>query len=281
MVNLVHEAGLLQKIEDFAANRKIENSVGLKKRTVESKIQKLIPTTKQRINAAKLYLDLIERTDSDFYLKIQAPLSTESETVSPLKPFIDFSDDGSVQVQIKLLENNNSILREKSALIVFILLNGFFSNLVSSEDCVARIINIIYDLLQDDRFSYKIRQELENKTPNGVLTAHLRTFHVIGQDGKPDKTGSIFNIAREIRNKLVHDDIDDVMVSSSPISLSGAPSVPKLHFHNSFFAPNTDSADTEMVAFCQNAYDETLNFVDECYRLIWDDLQNSGSLPIQ
>ena len=280
MVNLVHEAGLLQKIEDFAANRKIENSVGLKKRTVESKIQKLIPTTKQRINAAKLYLDLIERTDSDFYLKIQAPLSTESETVSPLKPFIDFSDDGSVQVQIKLLENNNSILREKSALIVFILLNGFFSNLVSSEDCVARIINIIYDLLQDDRFSYKIRQELENKTPNGVLTAHLRTFHVIGQDGKPDKTGSIFNIAREIRNKLVHDDIDDVMVSSSPISLSGAPSVPKLHFHNSFFAPNTDSADTEMVAFCQNVYDETVDFVDECYRLIRDDLQHNGTLPI-
>ncbi|MYK22153.1 hypothetical protein F4054_07820 [Candidatus Poribacteria bacterium] len=281
MVNLRHEASLLQKIEDFAANRKIENSVGLKKRTVESKIQKLIPTTKQRMNAAKFYLDLIERTDSDFYLKIQAPPSTELETVSPLKPFIDFSDDGSVQVEIKLLENNNSILREKSALIVFILLNGFFSNLVSSEDCVARIINIIYDLLQDDRFSYKIRQELENKTPNGVLTAHLRTFHVIGQDGKPDKTGSIFNIAREIRNKLVHDDIDDVMVSSSPISLSGAPSVPKLHFHNSFFALNTDSADTEMVAFCQNAYDETLNFVDECYRLIWADLQNSGSLPVQ
>ena len=280
MVNLRHEASLLQKIEDFAANRKIENSVGLKKRTVESKIQKLIPTTKQRMNAAKFYLDLIERTDSDFYLKIQAPPSTELETVSPLKPFIDFSDDGSVQVEIKLLENNNSILREKSALIVFILLNGFFSNLVSSEDCVARIINIIYDLLQDDRFSYKIRQELENKTPNGILTAHLRTFHVIGQDGKPDKTGSIFNIAREIRNKLVHDDIDDVMVSSSPISLSGAPSVPKLHFHNSFFAPNTDSADTEMVAFCQNAYDGTVNFVDECYRLIRDDLQHSGALPV-
>lgn len=280
MVNLVREASLLQKIEDFAANGKIQNSVGLTKRTVESKIQKLIPTTKQRMNAANFYLDLIERTDFDFYLKIQTPPSTESETVSPLKPFIDFSDDGSVQVQIKLLENNNSTLREKSALIVFILLNGFFSNLVGSEDCVARIINIIYDLLQDDRFSYKIRQELENKTPNGTLTAHLRTFHAIGQDGKPDKTGSIFNIAREIRNKLVHDDIDDVMVSSSPISLSGAPSVPKLHFHNSFFAPNTDSDNTEMIAFCQNIYNETISFVDECYRLIHADLQQSGVLPV-
>ena len=281
MVNLGHEASLLQKIEDFAANGKIQNSIGLTKRTVESKIQKLIPTTKQRTNAAKFYLDLIERMDSDFYLKIQAPPSTESEMVSPLKPFIDFSDDGSVQVEIKLLENTNSILREKSALIVFILLKGFFSNLVGSEDCVARIINIIYDLLQDDRFSYKIRQELANKTPNGTLTTHLFTFHAIGQDGKPDKTGSTFNIAREIRNKLVHDDIDDVMVSSSPISLSGAPSVPKLHFHNSFFAPNTDSANTEIIAFCQNAYDETISFIDECYRLICADLQQGGALPIQ
>ena len=150
MVNLGHEASLLQKIEDFAANGKIQNSIGLTKRTVESKIQKLIPTTKQRTNAAKFYLDLIERMDSDFYLKIQVPPSTESEMVSPLKPFIDFSDDGSVQVEIKLLENTNPILREKSALIVFILLNGFFSNLVGSEDCVARIINIIYDLLHAD-----------------------------------------------------------------------------------------------------------------------------------
>ena len=280
MVNLVHEASLLQKIEDFAANGEIQNSVGLTKRTVESKIRKLIPTTKQRINAAKFYLDLIERTDSDFYLKIQAPLSTESETVSPLKPFIDFSDDGSVHVEIKLLENNKSTLREKSALIVFILLNGFFSNLVGSEDCVARIINIIYDLLQNDRFSYKIRQELEIKKPTGNLTAHLRAFHVVDQNGDLDKTGSPFNIAREIRNQLVHDDIDDVVVSSSPISLSGAPSVPKLHFHNSFFPANTVPANTEMIAFCQNVYDETISFVDECYRLIHADLQQSGVLPV-
>lgn len=280
MVDLGHEASLLQKIEDFAANGKIQNSIGLKKRTVESKIQKLIPTTKQRINAAKFYLDLIERMDSDFYLKIQDPSSTESEVVSPLKPFIDFSDDDFLQVEIKLLENNNPTLRGKSALIVFIILHGFFSNLVSSEDCVARIINIIYDLLQDDRFSYKIRQELENKTPNGALTAHLRAFHVVDQNGDLDKTGSPFNIAREIRNQLVHDDIDDVIVSSSPISLSGAPSVPKLHFHNSFFVPNTDSANTEIIAFCQSAYDETVNFVDECYRLIRADLQHNGVLPI-
>ena len=70
------------------------------------------------------------------------------------------------------------------------------------------------------------------------------------------------------------------MVSSSPISLSGAPSVPKLHFHNSFFAPNTDSDNTEMIAFCQNIYNETISFVDECYRLIHADLQQSGVLPV-
>ena len=78
----------------------------------------------------------------------------------------------------------------------------------------------------------------------------------------------------------MHDDIDGVMISSSSISLSGSPVVPKLHFRNSFFAPNTNSANTEMVAFCQNAYDETVNFVDECYRLIHTDLQQSGVLPV-
>ena len=62
---------------------------------------------------------------------------------------------------------------------------------------MAKVINIVYDLLQNDRFGYKIRQELENKRPNGTLTAHLRTFYAIGQDRKPDKTGSAFNIARE------------------------------------------------------------------------------------
>lgn len=278
MVNLKHEASLLQKIEDFAANGKIQNSVGLTKQAVESKIQKLIPTTKQRINAAKFYLDLMERMDSDFYLAISS--LTEPQTVAPPKPFIDFSDDDSVHVQIKLLENNNTILRERSALVVFVVLNGFFSNLVSLEDCVAKIINIVYDLLQNDRHSSKIRQELENKIPNGNLISYLRTFHAISQDGKLDETGSPFNIGKEIRNKLVHDDIDRVAVSWSAISLSGSAAAPKLHFRISFFAPNTDPANTEMIAFCQNVYDETIHYVDECYRLIHTDLQQSGVLPI-
>jgi hypothetical protein len=280
MVNLTHEVSLLQKIEDFAANGKIQNSVGLTKRAVESKIQKLIPTTKQRINATKFYLNLIERMDSDFYLNVQVPPPTESETVSPRNPFIDFLNDDSIHVQIKLLGNNNTILREKSALVVFIILNGFFSNLVSLEDCVAKIINIVYDLLQNDRHSSKIRQELENKIPNGDLISHLRTFHAISQDGELDETGSPFNIAKKIRNTLVHDDIDSVMISLSAISLSGSASAPKLHFHDSFFIPNTDPANTEMIAFCQNVYDETIHYVDECYRLIHTDLQQSGVLPV-
>lgn len=280
MVNLRREVSLLQKIEDFAANGKIQNSVGLTKRAVESKIQKLIPITKQRINAAKFYLDLIERMDSDFYLTIQARPPTEAETTSPPKPFIDFSDHDSLDVQIRLLENTNSILCERSSLVVFVVLNGFFSNLVSLEDCVAKIINIVYDLLQDDDYSSKIGQELTKKIPGGNLTAHLHAFRAIGQDGKPDTTGSPFNIAREIRNKLVHDDIDSVMVSLSPISLSGFSQVPKLHFHDSFFPTNTNSTNTEMITFCEDAYESTINFVDECYRLIHADLQRSGMLPV-
>ena len=280
MVNLKHEASLLQKIEDFAANGKIQNSVGLTKRAVESKIQKLIPTTKQRINAAKFYLDLIERMDSDFYLAIQALPPTEAETASPPKLFIDFSDHDSLNVQIRLLENTNSILCERSALIVFIVLNGLFSNLVSLEDCIAKIINIVYDLIRSNERPSDIRKALDNKLPNALLTTHLRTFHAIGQDGKLDETGSPFNIAKAIRNQLTHDDIDSVLVSFSAISLSGSASTPKLHFRNSFFAPHIDPANTEMVAFSQNAYDETVNFVDECYRLIHADLQQNGVFPI-
>ena len=280
MVNLVHEASLLQEIEDFAANGKIQNSVGLTERAVESKIQKLIPTTKQRINAAKLYLDLIERMDSGFYLEIQTPPPPEAEMVSPLKPFIDLSDDSSVQVQIKLLENTKATLREKSALIVFFILQGFFSNLVSLEDCIAKIINIAYDLILSDERPSDVGKALASKIPNGNLIHHLRTFHAIKQDGKLDETGSPFNIAKKIRNELVHDDIDGVMISLSSISLSGSPAVPKLHFHNSFFPANTDPVNTEMIAFCQNAYESTINFVDEGYRLIHADLQQSGVLPV-
>lgn len=289
MVNLIHEPSLLQKINELAAKRQIQNSVklttqgsgsGLTGEEAESKIKKLLPTTRQRINAIKFYLDLIECLDSDFYLKIQVPLPTESETVSPLKPFIGFSDDDSLNVQIKLLENTGSILRERSALVVFIVLNGFFSNLVSLEDCMAKIINIVYDLIQVDERPSDIRKALNNKLPTALLTSHLRTFHAIGQDGKRDETGSPFNIAREIRNKLVHDDIDSVVVSFAPISLSGSASAPRLHFYNSFFAPGTDPADTEMIAFCKKAYNETVGFVNECYQLIRDDLQRSGTLPV-
>ena len=280
MVNLVHEASLLQKIEDFAANGKIQDSIGLTKRTVESKIQKLIPITKQRINAAKFYLDLIERMDSDFYLKIQAPPSTELETTSLPKSFIDFSDDASLHVQIRLLASTNAIVREKSALVVFIVLNGFFSNLVSVEDCIAKIINIAYDLIPSDKRPSDVGKALDSKIPRGNLIHHLRTFYAISRDGKLDETGSRFNIAKKIRNELVHDDIDGVMVSLSSISLSGSPGVPKLHFHNTFFPANTDPVDTEMITFCQNAYESTVNFVDDCYRLIHDDLHQNGVLPV-
>ena len=280
MVNLTHETSLLQKIGDFAANGKIQSSVGLTEQDAKSKIEKLIPTTKQRINAAKFYLDLIEHMDSDFYQAIQASPPIESQTVSPLKPFIDFSDDDSLQVKIKLLENNNSTLREKSALIVFIILNGFFSNLTSSEDCVVRIINIIYDLIPDNRSSFQIRQKLEQEAGKGHLVRHLRNFHAIVRNGIQNKKGSPFAIATTIRNELTHDDIEDVMISSSSISLSGLSPVRKLRFHPRFFPDNTDPVNTEIIAFCQSVFKETVDFVDECYRLIERKLQRSGSLPV-
>lgn len=267
MVRLTNENNLLQKIEDLAANGKLGNSVGLTAQAAEAKIQKLIPTTRQRINAARFYLDAMENMNYALYLESQSSFSEEQ------KPLIDFSNSD-LQVQINV-SNPDTFL-----LIVFIVLNGFFSNLISLEDCVAKTINITYDLLQNDRHSYKIRQKLENKIPNGNLTVHLLTFHAIDRNGKPDKTGSAFNIAREIRNQLVHDDIAEIVFFPT-LSLLGLPHL-GLYFNNLFFPPNTPPkhGDTEIIAFCKNVYQKTFDFVDECYRLIRDDLQHSGALPV-
>ena len=95
-------------------------------------------------------------------------------------------------------------------------------------DCVSKVINIAYDLTSYDRPSF-VRQALENKMPNGNLTRHLRAFHAIGQDGKLDKTGSIFNIAREIRNQLTHGDITEIVLFPR-LSLSGVSSDLDLYF---------------------------------------------------
>lgn len=282
MVNLTHENSLLQEINNLSASGKIQDSVGLTAQDAKSGIEKLVQIIRQRFNAAQFYFTAIQNLDTDFYLGIQAISSTELklEWSSASKPFVNFTDDD-FHVQINLLDNDNSTaLFENSTLITFMLLNGFFSHLVSLEDYVAETIKIVYDLKPSDERPSYIRQALDNKWPNGNLILHLRAFHAVDQNGKPDKTGAIFNIAKEIRNKLMHDDIDGVVVSFSAISLSGSASAPKLHFHNSFFAPNTSPIHTEMVAFCQNVYDETVNFVDECYKLIRDDLQHSGAFPV-
>ena len=275
-MNLTHENSLLQEINNLSVSGKIQDSValtaqgtgsGLTAQEAKIKIQKMFPITRQRIKAAKFYLDAIENMDYASHLGDQPSMFEDQ------KPLIDFSDSD-LQVQINLLNS------EPFPLVVFIVLNGFFSNLVSLEDCVAKIINIVYDLLQDDSYSSKIGQELGNKIPSGNLTTHLYAFRAIGQDGKPDVTGSPFNVAREIRHQLIHDDIDRVVVSFASLSLSGSASAPKLHFHHSFFSANTTPAATEMITFCKDVYQKTVDFVDECYRLIHADLQHSGMLPV-
>lgn len=270
MVNLTNEASLLQKIEELAAKGKIESSVGLTQQAAEDKIQKLIPTTGQRFNATMFYLDLMEHMEYVPYLRDVSSPAPERD------PLIDFSDND-LHVQMHLLK------RETFPLVLFIILNGFFSNLVSLEDCVAKVINIVYNLIPyNKRYSgLQIRQGLENKIPNGTLTAHLRAFRAIGQDGKPDETGSVFNIAREIRNKLVHDDIAEIVLFPTPSLLGFSPDF-HLYFNNFFFPAHTPAKhnDTEMIAFCKDAYQKTVDFVDECYRLIRDDLQQSDVLPV-
>lgn len=278
-MNLTHENNLLQEINNLSASGKIQNSVGLTAQDAKSGIEKLVQIIRQRFNAAQFYFNAIQNLDTDFYLGIQTISSRELKWSSASKLFVNFTDSD-FHVQISLLNSNPDMLPENSALVVFIVLNGFFSNLISLEDYVAETIKIVYDLKPSDERPSYIRQALDNKLPKGSLISHLRAFHAVDQSGTPDKTGSLFNIAKEIRNQLTHDDIDGVVVSFSAISLSGSASAPKLHFHNSFFPTNTVSANTEMIAFCQNVYDETVNFMDECYRLIREDLRDSGALPV-
>ena len=282
MVNLTHEVSLLQKIEELTTDTKNANSVKVTTQEAKSSIEKLIRIIRQRLNAAQFYYNAIQKMDSDFYLGIQAISSTELklEGSSASLSFVNFTDNN-YHVEINLLNNNSDMLTENAALVVFIVLSGFFSNLVSLEDYIATTIKIVYDLSpSDDRPSF-IRKALDEKLPKGNLILHLRAFHAIDQNRTIDKTGSLFNIAKEIRNQLIHNDIDGVVVSFSPISLSGPSSAPQLHFHSSFFPPNTDPTNTKTIIFCQNSYDEVVNFVNECYRLIREDLIHSGVVPIQ
>ena len=270
MVNLTHEASLLQKIEDLATNRKIQNTVGLTTQDAETKIQKLIPTTHQRLNAARFYLDMMESVDYTPYIMSRFSLSTEQ------KPLIDFSDND-LHVQINLLNPDTF------PLVVFIVLHGFFSNIVGADDCVAKIINIVYDLLKNDRNGSEIRRKLENKIPNGLLTRHLRNFHVVSRSENPNQKGFSFNIAKQIRNQLTHDHINDLVDFPTIFDLSGSlvGSIFKLHFNPTFFPAGLPHENTEITTFCDRVFKETISFIDECYRLIERKLQHRRALPVR
>lgn len=81
MVNLTRENSLLQEINNLSASGKIGDSVALTASTgqssgskltaqaAESEIQKLIPTIRQRLSAAKFYLDAIENMNYAPYLE--------------------------------------------------------------------------------------------------------------------------------------------------------------------------------------------------------------------
>lgn len=284
MVNLTHETNLLQKLEALLQREEIQNSVALTAsvgqssgskltaQAAKSEIQKLIPTIERRLSAAKFYLNAIENMNYAPYLERQSSLSEEQ------KPLIDFSDID-LHVQIDLLN------RDAFPLVVFILLSGFFSNLVGSEDCVAKVINIVYDLISyDNRYSSShVRQELKKKVGREHLTLHLRRFHAVSRKNKTDvidKKGSPFNIAKEIRNQLTHDQIKDVIDFPPQFTLLGSPRDPNLYFEESFFPNNSPREDREMIVFCHRVFEETVVFVDECYRLIERKLQRSGSLPV-
>lgn len=300
MVNLTHEGNLLQKIDVFYARGKIQSTVGLTTENARSKIKQLIPTTRQHLNAAKFYLDSMGNIDYGAYLRgepfppvdqrpqidffnndLQGQINLLTPDALPSIVFLILRNEEPPDVQI--LKLNPNTLR----LIVFLVVSGFLSHLVSSEDCLAKIINIVYDLIPYNKryLGSDIRKELKNKIPNGKLVRHLRSFHAVTRTGGQDienKKGSPFNIAKQIRNQLTHDDITDIIEFPPTISLSGFvdDSELKLHFHDSFFHGNPDPDKKEITFFCNYVFKETVDFIDECYRLILGKLRHSGCLPV-
>lgn len=272
MVKLKHERDLLQKIAELDRQQKIFSSVGLDPPVSKLNVEKLIRTTGQRLNATEFYLEAIMNTDYANYL--ESPSSSSEAT--EWEPLLGFSDSD-LRVQIDLLN------RDAFPLMVFILLNGFFSNLVSCEDCLAKIINIVYDLIsltsrKHPPSNREIRPKLEGKIPTGELTRHLRAFHAGSR-----RKGYFFNVAKEIRNQLTHDDITDIVdfPSPPPVTLSGFGAEPDLSLHfNAELFMDPNPAQREMVVFCRSAFEETVDFVDECYRLIYRKLRSSGGLPV-
>lgn len=294
------EEHLLQEINNLAINGKIRDSVGLTAQKAGLTIQKLIPTTRQRLNAAKFHLDLIGNIDYASCLRgrpvrpteqippidfsnsdLQGKLSLLNPDILPSLVFLMLGNEGDPGVQI--LELNPDTL----PLIVFLILSGFFSHLVSSEDCLAKIINVVYDLVSYNKRSLgsDIRKKLKGKIPYGRLIRHLRSFYRITRNNGNEveaKKGSTFNIAKQIRNELTHDDITDIIDFPSAISLSGfvSDSDLKLYFRDSFFSAGVDQTNTEIITFCHSVFKETVVFIDECYKLILGKLRSSGHLPV-
>ena len=77
MVNFINEQSLLEEIKHLARKGKIHDSAGLTQPVTgsmltygdaKSTLEKLIPTTRQRLSATKFYLDLMEHMDFTFNL---------------------------------------------------------------------------------------------------------------------------------------------------------------------------------------------------------------------
>ena len=276
MVNFTNEQNLLEEIEHLAGKGQIQDSAGLTQQVTgsmltsgeaKSTLEKLIPTTRQRLSATKFYLDLMEHMDFNFNLSHYHSPPTEQ------KPVIDLQSRDII-FQIKLLNKDTFML------VLFVILNGFFSNLTGAEDCLTKIINIIYDLFEKRYNGINICQKLGKEIPTGKLTRHLRYFYAVNTKGQQNKKGTPFAIATEIRNQLIHDQIDDLVTFSSTYPLSGSSPKAKFNFHDSFFPENTDAQETEITAFCERVFKETEDFIDNCYKLIHSKLQSRGCLPV-
>ena len=227
MINFTQEQKLKERIDRIGSRMVIAPTAGLQAHDVIPTIDKLRSSMRQKVRVSEFYLDIIRNMNIVPYLKRQldSGISQPNPLVEPLAS--STSGDFSVAITPK---NNDAFLTVLCAIV-----DGFFASLISSSDSFAKIVNIIYNCVnsQRDCSLHKVREELIRRSPRGRLTLAIKRFH-------PRTNGSVFNIAKLVRNQLTHD-IMDVIDFPSTIALYGP--IPesnwRFHFNMRFFPPHT------------------------------------------
>ncbi|MFC1716620.1 hypothetical protein ACFL6S_23330 [Candidatus Poribacteria bacterium] len=270
MISFPHEQELMEDIDRIESNMRISPSAGLLPTDIRETVKKLIESTKQRTRVSDIYLDMIRNLNCAPYLtRLNSSPPFSDQPIS--NPLISCSD---TDYQIAVTPENNEAFCSFLCLIV----DGFFSNLIGASDSFAKIVNILYNCINsmDNIYLHKVRDRLVSRIPRGRLTVTIKTFH------PRNPSGSIFNVAKDIRNELTHD-ILDVMDFPPLHAMYGRlpESALRFHFKERFFQSLVSSrVDRELTRFCTAAHEELAGFIDGAYGMMLNKLNTTGQIPV-